>query len=198
MVQESNAARVYYLRFPGRFCHFGMVVAPLVWWKDRHVAGRVARGSHIRSEAMTRTMTPWTRFPRTVAELETEFPKWMTEFFTPETGMFGKFDFLPEVNVAETEKAVEVTMELPGMKPEEVKVEILEGRLWVTGEKKEEQEEKGKTFHRIERKTGQFRRVLPLPTKVQAERVEAKMNEGVLKIVLPKTEEARPTAIPVK
>ena len=57
---------------------------------------------------MTRTLTPWTRFPRTFAELETEFPKWMTEMFTPE-GTFGKFEFVPEVNVAETEKAVEVT-----------------------------------------------------------------------------------------
>ena len=146
---------------------------------------------------MTRTITPWTRFPRTIAELETEFPKWMTEFF-PEGGVFGKFDFLPEVNVAETEKAVEVTMELAGMKPEEVKVEILEGRMWITGEKKEEKEEKGKTFHRMERKYGQFRRVLPLPTKVEAERVEAQMNEGVLKIVLPKAAEVRPKAIPVK
>src|SRR5512144_3011854 len=101
----------------------------------------VARGSHRRSEAMTRTLTPWTRIPRTFAELDTEFPKWMTEFFAPEGGTFSKFEFAPEVNVAETEKAVEVTMELPGMKPEEVNVEILEGRLWITGEKKEEKEE---------------------------------------------------------
>jgi HSP20 family protein len=147
---------------------------------------------------MTRTLTPWTRIPRTFAELETEFPKWMTELFTPEGGTFGKFEFVPEVNVAETEKAVEVTMELPGMKPEEVKVEILEGRLWITGEKREEKEEKGKTFHRIERKYGEFRRVLPLPTKVEAERVEAQMIEGVLKIVLPKVAEVRPKPIPVK
>lgn len=146
---------------------------------------------------MTRTLTPWTRFPRTFAELETDFPKWMTEMFTPE-GTFGKFEFVPEVNVAETEKTVEVTMELPGMKPEEVKVEILEGRLWITGEKREEKEEKGKTFHRIERKFGQFRRVLPLPTKVEAEKVEAEIHEGVLKIVLPKAAEVRPKPIPVK
>jgi HSP20 family protein len=121
----------------------------------------------------------------------------MTEMFTPE-GTFGKFEFVPEVNVAETEKTVEVTMELPGMKPEEVKVEILEGRLWITGEKREEKEEKGKTFHRIERKFGQFRRVLPLPTKVEAEKVEAEIHEGVLKIVLPKAAEVRPKPIPVK
>jgi HSP20 family protein len=146
---------------------------------------------------MTRTLTPWTRFPWSIAELEREFPKWMTDFFTPE-GALGKFEFVPEVNVAETDKAVEVTMELPGMKPEEVKVEILEGRLWISGEKREEKEEKGKTFHRVERRYGQFRRILPLPTKVEAERVEAQMNEGVLRIVLPKAAEARPKAIPVK
>ena len=146
---------------------------------------------------MTHTLAPWTRFPRTFAEMETDFPKWM-ELLTPETGMFGKYDFVPEVNVAETEKAVEVTMELAGMKPEEVKVEILEGRLWITGEKKEETEEKGKTWHRIERKTGQFRRVLPLPTKVEAERVEALMKEGVLKVVLPKAAEVQPKAIPIR
>lgn len=147
---------------------------------------------------MTRTMTPWNRLPRSFAELETEFPKWMTEFLTPETGVFGKFDFLPEVNVAETENTLEVTMELAGMKPEDVKVEILEGRLWISGEKKEEQEEKGKTYHRIERKTGQFRRVLPLPGKVEAEKVDAQMTDGVLKIVLPKAAEIRPKTIPVK
>jgi HSP20 family protein len=122
----------------------------------------------------------------------------MAEFFTPETGMFGKYDFMPEVNVVETEKALEVTMELAGMKPEEVKVEILEGRLWVTGEKKEEKEEKGKTWHRIERKTGQFRRVLPLPTKVEGERVEAQMKDGVLKVVLPKAVEVQPKAISIR
>lgn len=146
---------------------------------------------------MTRVLTPWTRFPRSLAELEMEFPKWMTEFFTPE-GAFGKFEFVPEVNVAETEKAIEVTMELPGMKAEDVKVEILEGRLWITGEKKEEKEEKGKTYHRIERRYGEFRRVIPLPTKVEAERVEAQMSDGVLKIVLPKAAEVRPKTIPVK
>jgi HSP20 family protein len=100
--------------------------------------------------------------------------------------------------MTESEKAVEVTVELPGLKPEEVKVELREGMLWITGEKKEEKEEKGKTFHRIERRAGAFRRVFELPMKVEEGKVEAKFNEGVLKITLPKVEEVAPKKIEIK
>jgi HSP20 family protein len=144
-------------------------------------------------------LTPWTtRLPR-LFEFENEWPKWMTEVFGPEEGMIGKVGkFLPVANMTESEKAVEVTVELPGLKPEEVKVELREGMLWITGEKKEEKEEKGKTFHRIERRAGAFRRVFELPMKVEEGKVEAKFNEGVLKITLPKVEEVAPKKIEIK
>jgi HSP20 family molecular chaperone IbpA len=91
----------------------------------------------------------------------------MTEVFGPEPGIFGREGkFLPEADIVETEKAVEVAVELPGMKPEEVKVEIKEGKLWIVGEKQTEKEEKGRTFHRMERRSGMFRRVFELPTEV--------------------------------
>jgi HSP20 family protein len=128
-----------------------------------------------------------------------DFPKWMTEVLGPEAGVFGREGkFLPEANVVETDKAVEVAVELPGMKPEDVKVEIKEKSLWITGEKKEEKEEKGKTFHRIERRAGMFRRILPLPVEVLEEKVDARFAEGVLKITLPKAERAAPKQIEVK
>jgi HSP20 family protein len=106
--------------------------------------------------------------------------------------------FIPEANIVETDNAVEVTMELPGMKPEEVKVEMTDGRLCVSGEKKEEKEEKGKTFHRMERRTGAFRRLISLPAAVEEAKAEATFAEGVLKVALPKSREAAPKAIPVK
>jgi HSP20 family protein len=106
--------------------------------------------------------------------------------------------FVPEANVVETDNAVEVTMELPGMKPEEVKVEMTDGRLCVSGEKREEKEEKGKTFHRMERRTGAFRRLISLPAVVDKAKAEATFAEGVLKVALPKSLEAAPKAIPVK
>jgi HSP20 family protein len=148
---------------------------------------------------MTRTLIPWTtRLPR-LMDFETDFPKWVREVMGPEMGTFGQDDkFLPEANLVETDKAVEVTVELPGMAPEDVKVEIKEAALWITGEKKEEKEEKGKTFHRIERRAGMFRRVLPLPAEVLEDKVEARFADGVLKITLPKAENVAPKRIEVK
>jgi HSP20 family protein len=148
---------------------------------------------------MTRMLTPWTtRLPR-LLDFEMEFPRWMREVAFPEAEIFGRGEkFLPEVNVVETEPALEVTVELPGMTPEEVKVEIKEKALWITGEKKEEKEEKGKTFHRLERRAGMFRRVLPLPVEVMEDKVDARFAEGVLKITLPKAEKVVPKKIEVK
>ena len=75
-----------------------------------------------------------------------DFPRWMRDAFGPESGMIGRdFDFLPEANVTESEKAIEVAIELPGMKPEDVKVELHDRVLTISGEKKEEKEETGKT-----------------------------------------------------
>jgi HSP20 family protein len=123
----------------------------------------------------------------------------MTEVFGPEPGIFGREGkFLPEADIVETEKAVEVAVELPGMKPEEVKVEIKEGKLWIVGEKQTEKEEKGRTFHRMERRSGMFRRVFELPTEVVEDKVDARFAEGVLKTTLPKAEKAAPKQIEVK
>jgi HSP20 family protein len=106
--------------------------------------------------------------------------------------------FAPHVNVAETEKGYEVTMDLPGIDPKQLTVEIREGSLWVSGERKEEKEEKGKTFHRVERHYGEFRRVIPFELPVNREKVEAKYHEGVLKISVAKMPEAETKRIEVK
>lgn len=148
---------------------------------------------------MTRTLTPWTtRIPR-LFDFETDFPKWMREVMGPDAGIFAsEGKFLPEANMIETDKTVEVTVELPGMAPEDVKVEIKDEALWIVGEKKEEKEEKGKTFHRIERRAGMFRRILPLPVEVLEDNVEARFAQGILKITLPKAEKVAPQRIEVK
>ena len=146
---------------------------------------------------MFRSLVPWSaRLPR--VRFEDEMNRLMERFFGEEEG-FGEFEsFNPRTDVAETGNNVEVTVELPGMKPEDFTVETHNGNLWITGEKKEEKEEKGKTFHRVERHHGKFRRVIPLPTTVTGEKVDAQYKDGVLKIVLEKAEEVKPKAIPVK
>ena len=100
--------------------------------------------------------------------------------------------------MVETDKAFEVSVDLPGIKPDDVKLEIKDGSLWVTGEKKEEKEEKGKTFHRVERRTGMFRRIFQLPVDVMEDKVDARFADGVLTVVLPKAEKVPPKHIEIK
>ena len=146
---------------------------------------------------MVRSLTPWMgRVPSLLRDwegpLSRVFGSLLDENFLPTNG------FMPLANVAETPQALEMTFELPGLKAEEVKVEVREGELWITGEKKEEKEEKEKSYHRIERRFGEFRRVMPLPTNVDPEKVVAEFKEGVLKVTVPKVEEEKPRVIEVK
>ncbi|MCA9120628.1 MAG: Hsp20/alpha crystallin family protein [Planctomycetaceae bacterium] len=106
--------------------------------------------------------------------------------------------FAPSVNFAETETGYEVSAELPGMKPEDVHVEFKDGHLWITGERKNEVEEKGKTFHRIERRYGSFRRVIAIGKEVDAEKVDATYKDGVLTVNVPKAAAAQPKRIQIK
>jgi HSP20 family protein len=130
--------------------------------------------------------------------MENEFAGLMEKFFGPEAAANGLEKFTPKSNIAETETAFEIAVELPGMKPEEFNVEFKNGELWITGEKKEEKEEKGKTWHRVERHYGEFRRIYTLPARVNEEKVEANYKEGVLHINVPKAEEIKPKRINVK
>jgi HSP20 family protein len=148
---------------------------------------------------MVRTLIPLGEtFPRTFARFENEMNEMMEGFLGRGEPRWIPEPFVPTANLVETENELEVTIDLPGLKPEEVKVELREGHLWVTGERKEETEEKGKTFHRMERRYGAFRRVILLPAPVNEEKVEAEFRDGVLKVRLPKIEEVKPRHIAVK
>ena len=135
-----------------------------------------------------------TRFPR----FEEEMEGLMNRFFGPEPWWPVAEGFTPRANLAEAENEYEVTVELPGFKPEEVNVEMKNGELWITGEKREEHEEKGQTWHRVERRYGEFRRTFPLPAEVKPEEVQARYEGGVLIVTVPKTEEAKPRHVPVE
>ncbi len=105
---------------------------------------------------------------------------------------------LPRANVVETDDMFEVTVELPGMDAKEVVVEFQNGALWISGEKKEEKEEKGRTFHRIERTYGKFNRKIDLPGVVKDKEISAEFVNGVLMIMVPKSEELKPKQIKIK
>ncbi len=84
------------------------------------------------------------------------------------------------------------------MKPEDLNVEYRDGTLVIAGRKAEEKEEKGKTFHRVERYAGEFRRAIALPQAVDQEHVEAHYADGVLRVTVPKAEAAKPRQIAIK
>ncbi len=95
--------------------------------------------------------------------------------------------FTPKVDVVETDEAIMVKAELPGMDEKEIDVSVNDDSLVLKGEKKEEKEEKKGGFHRVERSYGSFYRRIAIPAEVDAEKVEASYKNGVLTVNLPKT-----------
>lgn len=100
----------------------------------------------------------------------------------------------PAVDVSETDKAYEITAELPGMDEKNVEVNLANGGLTIRGEKNEEKEEKEKDYYVSERRYGAFQRYFDLPDGVDAEKIAATFKNGVLKVTLPKTAEAQKPA----
>ena len=103
----------------------------------------------------------------------------------------------PAVDISESEKGYEVKAELPGMKKDEIKISFKDDVLTLSGERKDEKEEKGKNFHRIERSYGQFERCFHLPKNVKASDIKADYKDGILAVNIPKSEEAKPKEIAI-
>jgi HSP20 family protein len=94
--------------------------------------------------------------------------------------------FFPAADVAETEKNYEIHLALPGMKKEEIKIELHEGKLTVSGERKFEKDETGKKYYRLETQFGVFNRSFYLPDNIDGSSIEAAYSEGILTLIVPK------------
>ena len=104
----------------------------------------------------------------------------------------------PQLDLSETEKSVEVIVELPGVEEDAIDVTVTDDVLSIRGEKKAEKETEEKDYHMIERSYGAFHRSLTLPCEVEADKVEASFNNGILQITMPKSPEAESKAHKVK
>jgi HSP20 family protein len=104
----------------------------------------------------------------------------------------------PAVDIAEKADSYAVNVELPGVAKEDVKITMHDNVLTIRGEKKQEQESREANYQRVERTYGSFSRSFTLPTGVKAGDVEATYKDGILNILLPKAEEAKPKQIEVK
>ena len=96
---------------------------------------------------------------------------------------------MPAIEMNERDGQLQVQTELPGLKPEDVKVEITDGALVIRGERKYEHEENKKGVYRSERRYGQFYREIPLPEGADVEQAKAQFNDGVLEIKVPVPEQ---------
>jgi HSP20 family protein len=103
----------------------------------------------------------------------------------------------PPLTVTEDGDKVFVEAEIPGIKPEDLEISVVGKTLTLSGERKPEETE-NVSFHRRERKWGSFRKALTLPDEVDANAIQAECKNGVLKIVLPKAEQAKPRKITIK
>ncbi len=125
-----------------------------------------------------------------------DFDRWVDQFGNRELTA----SWLPPVDVRETGEHLQVDVELPGMTADDVDVRVENSVLTVRGEKKSELQEgkEGSDYHLIERRYGRFERSFTLPRTVDAERVEAHFDNGVLTITLPKAETAKPRQIQIR
>ena len=106
----------------------------------------------------------------------------------------------PACNVWEDKDAVYVQAELPGLAKDDISVTVENGVLTISGEKREERQEgaKDEAYHVYERRYGRFERSFTLPTNVDADRIRARYENGVLEVVLPKKEAAKPKTIQIE
>jgi len=114
------------------------------------------------------------------------------------TSMREGSEWIPAVDVYEDKDAVVIEIEAPGMKEEDLKVNLENNTLTISGERKFEKEEKEKNYYRMERSYGSFTRSFLLPDNVDVNKIKAKYKDGVLKLTLPKKAESKPQNIPIE
>jgi len=148
-------------------------------------------------------IAPW-RKRDDLATIRNEFDELFSRFFDPNGGTMLPVAFqrmsMPPVNVAETEKNWTVTFELPGLSEKDIQVQLMGRQLVVSGERKWEEEKKGKEFHRVESQYGSFQRAIELPenARLQPDALSANYKKGLLEVTIPKVEPTPAAKIPVK
>jgi len=107
-------------------------------------------------------------------------------------------EWVPSLDVSETKNEIVVKAEIPGIDPKDIDISLLNDVLTIKGEKKQEKEEKEENYHLIERSYGSFSRSIRLPKEVQGDKINASYKNGILKVMLPKSEEAKKREIKIR
>jgi HSP20 family protein len=120
------------------------------------------------------------------------------DFFSPSAEGVTQSRWVPHLDVSEDEAAYSLSIERPGMKPEDVRVTFEDGVLTISGEKSQEEVKDTETMHRVERRYGSFKRSMTFPLNVDGESISANTEHGVLTVRLPKAAESKPRRIEVQ
>lgn len=115
----------------------------------------------------------------------------------PSRGLLGAGVF-PQINLTEDADKFYVRAELPGVQTDDIEMQATAKNLSITGERKIETENEGVRYHRREREAGKFSRIITMPTEIDPERIEAKLQDGILTIRVPKAEAVKPRQISIK
>ena len=149
---------------------------------------------------MTRTsLTTRTPYRSTWLTGREPFVQFMENFFNGEDAseQVSTRAWSPAVDIRETEESYLVHAELPGLSKDDIEITLEDNILKLTGERRFEKDVKEEEYHRVERRYGTFTRAFSLPSRVDSTSVQAKFDNGVLTITVPKMEEARPRKIDI-
>jgi HSP20 family protein len=134
---------------------------------------------------------------REVDSLQSEVNRLFDTFFGGRPANAGLRRWVPAMDLVETEDHLVLRADLPGVDPEDVNIELKDGVLTVSGERKAEHEEQTDSFYRVERAFGTFSRSMSLPERVDADRITATFENGVLEVRIPKPEERKPHRVEI-
>lgn len=133
-------------------------------------------------------------------ELRNQIDRVLEGFFAPfSSTLLGRpgplvgAELPPPVDISETDEAIVLTVDLPGMSEQDIDISISNSILTLRGERRQEQEERARNYYLSERRHGTFSRALRLPETIDQDKCTARFDKGVLTITLPKTEQARQT-----
>jgi len=131
-------------------------------------------------------------------ELRDDMNRLLGDFFmTRKEKAMSKLGWMPSVDVSESENEYTIKADIPGMKKEDIKISLERNTMSISGERKEEVEEKNKNYVRREKSYGSFFRSFELPHAVDSKNIRATYSDGVLSINVPKSEESKPKEIKI-
>jgi len=149
-----------------------------------------------RERGVARFAEPFTTLQREIDRLFDDFTRGWPTMGWPTAGRTA--ELMPSMDVAETDKEIEITAELPGLEEKDVQVNVADNVLTIKGEKKSEKEQKDKNYRMFERSYGSFSRTLELPAGINPDNIKASLVNGVLKVTVPKPAPAQVKKVEVK